>query len=66
LRQVIEAALALTAKANRILPEANAEDAHELRSMLADLQAAVGRNAERDIRAITREVEDLVFYLEDA
>ena len=33
--------------------------------MLADLQAAVDRGAEDDIRTILREVEDLVFYLED-
>ncbi|MFI5457276.1 MAG: Hsp70 family protein [Isosphaerales bacterium] len=65
LRQAIEAALALTAKANRILPDANAEDAQELRTMLADLQAAVDRNAEIEIRTIIREVEELVFYLED-
>ena len=35
--------------------------------MLADLQAAVDeRDADDDIRIVTREVEDLVFYLEDA
>jgi len=65
LRQAIEAALALEAKANRILPGANAEDSQELRSMLADLRAAVERSAEVDIRTISREVEELVFYLED-
>jgi len=65
LRQAIEAGLALTAKANRILPNANAEDAQELRAMLADLQAAMDRHAEIDIRTIIREVEELVFYLED-
>ncbi len=33
--------------------------------MLADLHAAVDRRAEDEIRNITHEVEDLVFYLED-
>ena len=65
LRQAIESAKALVAKAKRILPDANAEDAEELRAMLTDLQAAVDRRAEDDIRNITAEVEDLVFYLED-
>ena len=41
LRQAIETAEALAAKAERVLPEANAEDADELRAMLDDLRAAV-------------------------
>ena len=51
LRQAIESAEALVAKAKRILPDANAEDAEELRAMLADLQAAVERGSEDDIRS---------------
>jgi molecular chaperone DnaK len=65
LRQAIESAKALVAKAERILPDSNAEDAEELRTMLIDLRAAVDRRAEDEIRNITHEVEDLVFYLED-
>jgi molecular chaperone DnaK len=64
LRSALEAAEAIRAKAERVLPEANAEDADELRAMLDDLRAAVeARSADR-IRAVLREVEDLVFYLE--
>jgi hypothetical protein len=33
--------------------------------MLADLRAAIARHDEDAIRASMREVEDLVFYLED-
>jgi molecular chaperone DnaK len=65
LRQAIESAEALIAKALRVLPAANAEDAAELQAMLADLRDAVDRRAESEIRNILREVEDLVFYLED-
>jgi molecular chaperone DnaK len=65
LRQAIESANALVAKAERILPDANAEDAEELRTMLTDLRAAIDRRAEDEIRNVTHEVEDLVFYLED-
>ena len=41
--------------------DANPDDAEELRAMLADLQAAVDRGSENDIRAALREVEELVF-----
>jgi molecular chaperone DnaK len=66
LRQAIESAQALVAKAERVLTSANEEDATELRAMLADLRAAISRRDEVKIRASLREVEDLVFYLEDA
>ncbi len=66
LRQAIEHAEALAAKASRVLPQANAEDAKELRAMLDDLRSAIESEAEDRIRSIIREVEDLVFYLEDA
>jgi molecular chaperone DnaK len=65
LRQSIETAQALVAKAREILPHANEEDAGELRAMIADLEAAIDRRAEDDIRTAFREVEELVFYLED-
>jgi molecular chaperone DnaK len=66
LRQAIQSAEALAAKAEQVLPSANEEDAEELRAMLADLRAAIARHDEDAIRASMREVEDLVFYLEDA
>jgi molecular chaperone DnaK len=66
LRQTIESADALAAKADRLLLRANAEDAEELRGMLADLRASVELQSEDKIRNVLRELEDLVFYLEDA
>jgi molecular chaperone DnaK len=66
LRKAVESAQALVAKAKSVESDANAEDAEELRAMLADLQAAVDRGSEDDIRVASREVEELVFYLEDA
>jgi hypothetical protein len=65
LRQAIDSAKALAVKAERLLPDSNPEDAQELRTMLADLYAAIDRRAEDQIRNVTHEVEDLVFYLED-
>jgi molecular chaperone DnaK len=66
LRSALEAAEAMQAKAQRILPAANAEDADELRAMLEDLRSAVESGQADRIRSVLREVEDLVFYLEDA
>jgi molecular chaperone DnaK len=64
LREAIRSAEALLAKAERALPGANPDDARELRSLVADLRSAVARRAEADIRRLSDEVEDLVFYLE--
>jgi molecular chaperone DnaK len=57
---------ALLVKAERVLKAANAEDAAELRAMIADLRAAIDRGSDPEIHRIAAEVEDLVFYLEDA
>jgi molecular chaperone DnaK len=66
LRQAMDSAEAIMAKAQRVLPSANAEDARELDTMLIDLRDAIQTRSENQIRAATREIEDLVFYLEDA
>jgi molecular chaperone DnaK len=66
LRQAIESAVALIAKAERVRPSANEEDATELGALTAELRGAIGRRSEDDIRAAMRQLEDLVFYLEDA
>ena len=66
LLEAIDAARAMTAKADQLLPAANAEDAEELRAMLDDLRASVELRSEHKIRDVLREVEDLVFYLQDA
>jgi molecular chaperone DnaK len=64
LRSVLEAAEAIRAKADQVLPGANDEDREELEAMLEDLRSAVeSRQADR-IRSVLREVEDLVFYME--
>lgn len=57
---------ALLAKARRMLSRASAEDAAELRDLIAELQqASVERNAER-LQDVRQRLEDVVFYLEDA
>jgi molecular chaperone DnaK len=65
LRVVVDAANQLAAKAERLIPDANPDDATELRGLLADLHAAIERRSEKDIQAISREIEDILFYMED-
>ncbi len=59
-------ALDLIDRAERVLPEANEEDASELTALLADLRDAIERDNSQAIAAISDEIEDLVFYLKDA
>jgi molecular chaperone DnaK len=66
LQQAIEAANAQIARAGQLDASANPEDAAEMRGLVRDLQAAVARAALADIRRITTELADLVFYLHDA
>jgi molecular chaperone DnaK len=64
-REATRAARDLIAKANRLLPDANPEDAAELNALLGDLDDAIARKSADDIHGVSAEVEDLVFYLED-
>ena len=66
LREAIESAEALSGQARRVLETANAQDALELRTLLKELDAAIARQDEPKVRFILHEVEDLVFYLQDA
>ena len=65
LRDAIETAEALISKAGEAERTAHAEDAAELKGLLADLRSAVASRSESDIRRIAAEVEDLVFYLDE-
>ena len=65
LREAIESAEDLAAKARSVMSTANAQDAEELQNMLADVDAAIARQDESELRSILRKVEDLVFYLQD-
>jgi molecular chaperone DnaK len=66
LRKAVEAASDLIAKAERVLDTANSDDASELGAMVTDLRSALERRSEPEIRKICEEMEDLVFYLQDA
>jgi molecular chaperone DnaK len=66
LLEAIESAEDLAAKARAVMSSANAQDAEELQNLLADVDAAIARQDEPELRSILRKVEDLVFYLQDA
>lgn len=65
LRDALGAARALLDAASRVAPDAAAEDAAELRALAADLQLAVDRRSLDGIRKASKEIEEIVFYLED-
>lgn len=66
LQQAIAAAHVQIAKVDELRGSASAEDAAEMKGLVQDLQAAVSRESLDDIRRVTAELEDLVFYLNDA
>jgi molecular chaperone DnaK len=66
LLEAIETANTLIAKSTQIEASASKEDAAEMKGLIQDLRVAVSRNSLDDIHRITSELEDLVFYLNDA
>ena len=66
LQRAVEAAEAQIAKAASLEAAASKEDAAEMKGLIQDLRAAVERGVLADIRRITTELEDLIFYLNDA
>jgi len=66
LRAATQDAGSLLARAEQVLTAANSKDAGELQTLLVNLRSALEQKSEDDIRRITSEVEDIVFYLQDA
>jgi molecular chaperone DnaK len=65
-KQAVARAGELVAKAEAILPEANPDDADDLRELIEGLRRAVEARSKDDIDSLSAELEDVVFYLEDA
>ena len=65
LMTLAETANQLIARAQRVLLDANPADAAELESLTTNLNKAIDRRSESEIQMISREIEDIVFYLED-
>jgi molecular chaperone DnaK len=66
LRRAVDDATQLWVKAQQVLPDANPEDASELRGLLANLRSAIEQRSEAEIQNISSKIEDIVFYLADA
>ena len=64
LREALEEAEALIARAERLQGARNPDDAAELSGLLSDLRAAVADRDENRVRRVTNEIEDLIFYIE--
>jgi molecular chaperone DnaK len=64
--QPIGKARDLMAKSERIATEANPDDAEEIRKLVGELQSAIDHRSQEELDTATAQLEDLVFYLEDA
>ncbi len=58
-------AQSLIEKAGLVEPGAHADDAAELKGLIADLRAAIDGRAADEITRLSAEIEDIVFYLEE-
>jgi molecular chaperone DnaK (HSP70) len=56
----------LLSKARRLAADAPEEDADEMHGLIEQLQQAISQRAEDRIEELRAELEDLMFYLEDA
>ena len=53
-------------KVRRLLPRAPAEDADEMRALLTELESAVTSRQSDRVRTLQEQLEDLLFYLDEA
>ena len=66
LTQAIDGAKELLAQADRLLAEANEDDAEEMRELIDRLRGAIETREQGDIQDAAAKLDDLVFYLQDA
>ena len=65
-KDVMQQSLSLTGKAQGVAPAASDEDRQEIQQLVERLRDAVAVRSLDDARKILAELEDLVFYLQDA
>jgi molecular chaperone DnaK len=66
MQEALGKAQELIDKARGLVDQANDLDADEIRELLTQLQAAIGRRSLDDISDVSAKLDDLVFYLQDA
>ncbi len=62
----IHKARELLDQAERLLDDANQQDAEEMQELIDQLREAVNTRAVDDIQDVSAKLDDLVFYLQDA
>jgi hypothetical protein len=65
-KEMVAKSLSLVSKAERIAPEATEEDRREIEQLIERLRRAVGERSADEVEKVAAELEDLVFYLQDA
>jgi molecular chaperone DnaK len=66
MREIIKQAIQLIAQSTSLLPSASDEDATEIRELIDQLEDAIARQSRSDMVRIHNQLEDIVFYLQDA
>ena len=66
LRQAIDEAQQLITKSQRLAKDANEEDTREITELVEQLQEAIDQRLPAAIKQIREQLEDVVFYLQDA
>jgi len=66
LAQAVAKGKDLISRGKRIAPDAGPEDAAEIGQLIEKLQGAIQQRCQADIEQVATELEDLVFYLQDA
>lgn len=66
LREVIGKANELLAQADRLVANANEQDAEEMRELMDQLRGAIQARTPGDIQDASAKLDDLVFYLQEA
>ena len=64
--ELIDRCEQLIAKSEQLVEQSNPADAAEMRQFVEQLRTAIAQRSQADIGAVVAELEDLVFYLQDA
>jgi len=64
--QLIERCEQLIAKSQSLAGESSPDDAEEMGQLVEQLRAAIGRRSQAEMERTAAQLEDIVFYLEDA
>jgi ElaB/YqjD/DUF883 family membrane-anchored ribosome-binding protein len=64
--QLIDRCEQLIAKSEQLAEQSNPADASEMRQLVRQIREAIARHSQADMERFVPQLEDLVFYLQDA